>query len=79
MQEFKFLSMNLEKYLLDRITHLKTSESYYWIRATDGSCDYALSKIYMDTSKEFAARRQELELIQKEISNGHSVPQGDEP
>lgn len=69
--------MDIDTYLSDRITHLKSVEIDYFNKAYKHP--EPLRGFYKNISNEFHARRHELELLQREILSGCSVPQGDEP
>jgi len=55
--------MEIEEYLTDRITYLKTTEMEYFSKAYDISEQKILRSTYREFSNECMYRRQELETL----------------
>lgn len=59
--------MDIQQYLSDRITYLKTVEIDYFNKAHDKNEQQLLRQSYREFSNEFNARRSELEILQKSL------------
>jgi len=60
--------MDIQKYLIERITHLKNEELRYFNDSIDQSISKPLRDTYRHYSNQFEARRRELEILLHKIS-----------